>query len=69
MFSESNTRFVLEVRPEHAAALTDVIRSAVRIGTVSAEPSLGVYGINGELHVNERIADLKRAWQSPLKWE
>ncbi|MBL8850751.1 MAG: phosphoribosylformylglycinamidine synthase subunit PurL [Planctomycetaceae bacterium] len=69
LFSESNTRFVLEVRPEHVAAINDVIRSAVRIGTVAAGDRMVVAGPDGSTLIDEPLAGLKRAWQSPLKWE
>ncbi|MFO1094646.1 MAG: AIR synthase-related protein [Planctomycetaceae bacterium] len=69
LFSESNTRFILEVRPEHVAALDDVIRSAVRIGTISSGDRLVVRAPDGATVIDEPLAELKRTWQSPLKWE
>ena len=69
LFSESNTRFVLEVRPEDVSGLDDVIRSAVKVGTVSSGDRLVVCDPAGTTVIDEPIAELKRVWQSPLGWE
>jgi phosphoribosylformylglycinamidine synthase len=70
LFSESNSRFVVEVVPENTAAFEKAMRGAViaRIGKVTAARFLKVRGLNGEAVLRERIADLKEAWQKPLRW-
>ena len=71
LFSESNTRFLLEVAPEHAAAfeqqLTGVPLTA--IGTTTHEPRL-VIEIAGPSQrvVDVALDELKAAWQAPLNW-
>ena len=70
LFSESNSRFVVEVAPENIDAFEKAMRGAVftRIGKVTAARFLKVRGLNGEAVLRERIADLKEAWQKPLRW-
>ncbi len=70
LFSESPTRFLVEVRPEHAAAFeacfTDV--AVARIGNTLSDPRLRIAGANGEWLVWVKLATLKEAWQKPLRW-
>ncbi|AMV16625.1 phosphoribosylformylglycinamidine synthase subunit PurL [Planctomyces sp. SH-PL14] len=72
LFSESNTRFLLEVPASEAANLTAHFAkagvAAVRIGSVTTEPRIKITGALGAALVNEANADLKEAWQSPLRW-
>lgn len=59
LFSESLTRFVVEVRPADAAAFEQHLAAVphAKIGSVTAEPTLR---INGSLAI--ALADLERAW-------
>jgi len=70
LFSESNTRFLVEVSPEDKQlferAMKDVDFAA--IGEMNKSDRLEVYGINGEKVVSAPIAELKEAWQQPLGW-
>jgi phosphoribosylformylglycinamidine synthase len=70
LFSESPTRFVLEVKPENAAALNDVFAGLplVKVGTTVKEPRLRIAGSNGEWLVWSKLDELKEAWQKPLRW-
>jgi phosphoribosylformylglycinamidine synthase len=70
LFSESPTRFVLEVKPESAAALTKAFAGLpiVKIGTTVKEPRLRIAGENGEWLVWSKLDELKEAWQKPLRW-
>ena len=70
LFSESCTRFVCEVRPDKA----DVFRSTFarlpvgQIGTTVKETRLRIAGQGGEWRVWSTLAQLKEAWQKPLRW-
>ena len=70
LFSESCTRFVCEVRPDKA----DVFRSTFarlpvgQIGTTVKETRLRIAGQGGEWLVWAGLAQLKEAWQKPLRW-
>ncbi len=78
LFSESPSRFLLEVPPQHYAALVDLFGDLPvgRLGEVSdpdhgpqaGPPRLAITGIDGTIVVDAEIADLKDAWQRPLRW-
>lgn len=70
LFSESTTRFVVEVKPE----LIDAFRTALidipmtPLGKTVSEPRLRIAGINGEWLIWAKLSELKEAWQKPLRW-
>ncbi|HUY92110.1 MAG TPA: phosphoribosylformylglycinamidine synthase subunit PurL [Pirellulales bacterium] len=70
LFSESNTRFLCEVSPEHAADFEAKLGGEApwaRIGQVVDHGKLEtLYG--GQPLISADIAALKSAWQAPLKW-
>jgi phosphoribosylformylglycinamidine synthase len=70
LFSESTTRFLIEARPEHAERLRACFAGLLftKVGTTTAEPRLRIAGSNGEWLVWAKLADLKEAWQKPLRW-
>jgi phosphoribosylformylglycinamidine synthase subunit PurSL len=70
LFSESATRFVLEVPPANAAALREVFTGMplVKIGTTLKEPRLRIAGATGEWLIWSKLDELKEAWQKPLRW-
>ncbi|MBX3441219.1 MAG: phosphoribosylformylglycinamidine synthase subunit PurL [Planctomyces sp.] len=73
LFSESNTRFVLEAKPNDVAAIQAAFRSAgapepIDIGRVTSGDRVTIAGRNGESLVDCPIADLRAAWKSPLAW-
>ena len=69
LFSESNSRFLVEVAPaakkefEKAMSGTDF----AEIGRVMADKKLEVHGKKGII-LSADIADLQEAWQKPLRW-
>ncbi|HLE86328.1 MAG TPA: phosphoribosylformylglycinamidine synthase subunit PurL, partial [Candidatus Brocadiaceae bacterium] len=70
LFSESNTRFIVEVRPEHQKQFETLVKDipCSLLGKVTTKPLLKIYDLNNKLIVNETIHDLKEAWQVPLRW-
>lgn len=70
LFSESNSRFIVEVRPEHQKQFEKLVKDIPcgLLGKVTQEPVLQIYGLNNKLIVNENIYALKEAWQSPIRW-
>ncbi len=78
LFSESPSRFIIEVRPEHHAELADVLDGLPvgRLGEVTAgagsgtagTPRLTVRGRDGSVVVDAETAALKAAWQRSLDW-
>ena len=71
LFSESNTRFVVEVspvlQPGFEAALAGL--PVVELGKVTAGERLTITGVAGGPVIDSPWAELKRAWQAPLAWE
>ncbi|MGQ3684996.1 MAG: phosphoribosylformylglycinamidine synthase subunit PurL [Candidatus Loosdrechtia sp.] len=70
LFSESNTRFLIEIRPEHREQFEAIVKDIPygMIGKVIPEPFLKINGLSNKLVVSENIHALKKAWQSPLGW-
>jgi phosphoribosylformylglycinamidine synthase len=69
LFSESASRLLVTVHPDHAAAFEKTMwgQAMARIGLVTADTSLTVTGVSGKVVVKAEIAALKTAWQSPLQ--
>ncbi|MBI5445030.1 MAG: phosphoribosylformylglycinamidine synthase [Deltaproteobacteria bacterium] len=67
-FSESQGRFVVTVRPAHAARFEELFsgRPAARVGEIQAAPDFTLVGLTEREAVRTRISELKEAWQRPL---
>ena len=70
LFSESNTRFLVEVAPEDSQHFEQAMGGVefAAIGQVTNSDKFEVYGINGERLLSIALAELKEAWQKPLRW-
>lgn len=70
LFSESPTRFVVEVKPEHAQAFEACLAGVpvARVGVTVADQRLRIAGTNAEWLVWVKLGTLKEAWQKPLRW-
>lgn len=70
LFSESNSRFLVEVEPKNQKSfeqqLTDIVFG--RFARVEESPEFIIYGVNQDVCVNSNIHALKEAWQAPLRW-
>jgi phosphoribosylformylglycinamidine synthase len=66
LFSESPTRWVVEVPPDKAAAIEEAFTGLplTKLGTTMKEPRLRIAGADGEWVVWAPLNDLKAAWQS-----
>jgi phosphoribosylformylglycinamidine synthase len=66
LFSESTTRWLVEIEPANAAAFDECFAGlpVTPIGTTTVEPRLRIAGAGGEWIVWAPLADLKAAWQS-----
>ena len=69
LFSESNTRFVVEVLPEQKAAFEEQFSDLplTLLGTVDAALALTITS-GDENVIDAPIDQLKNAWQNPLDW-
>jgi phosphoribosylformylglycinamidine synthase II len=71
LFSESNTRFLMEVTPEYTEEFEAMSGQAgvplVRLGTIELSDSVTVTRA-AETVLGVNIAEARSAWQSPLDW-
>jgi phosphoribosylformylglycinamidine synthase subunit PurSL len=69
LFAESNTRFLCEVEPERADAFEALLAGVphARIGEVTVAAKLEICS-GGEVVLSADVAELKEAWQRPLRW-
>lgn len=70
LFSESNSRIILEVDPRQQKKFESLFQGLPfsTIGRVEESPEFVIYGSQDKPCVNLYIDDLKRAWQEPLNW-
>ncbi len=70
VFTESNSRFLVEVAPAHQADFEKVMAgsSCACIGRVNETKKLTIKGLQGKSVASAAISDLKEAWQKPLRW-
>lgn len=70
LFSESNSRFIVEVRPDYRKRFEKLMKGNVfsEIGKVAKRKYLTVCGLNDKTVVRAPISELKEAWQAPLRW-
>ncbi len=68
LFSESNSRFIIEVEPENVKEVSEILKGVPHavIGETTAMQQLIIEGSEG-IVVDEDIFELKHAWQAPLK--
>ena len=61
---------LIEVKSDHAAAFEACFAGLplVKVGVTVAEPRLRIAGAGGEWLVWVKLAELKEAWQKPLRW-
>jgi len=70
LFSESNSRFLVEVAPADKERFEQVMKGIdlAAVGEVTKDDRLEIYGVNGKKIVAAPLAELKEAWQKPLGW-
>lgn len=71
LFSESNSRFLVELPVDHVEQFTSIFRKhgvrVARVGTITGDGKLSVTR-SGEPVLDVEIAAAKQAWQKPLDW-
>jgi phosphoribosylformylglycinamidine synthase II len=70
LFSESATRFIVEVRPDAAEAFQACFGNDIplaQIGHTCTEPRLRIAGTNGEWLIWAPLNQLKEAWQKTMR--
>jgi len=69
LFSESNSRFIVEVPVSQEKALAKILKGIpyAKMGTVEATQEIVIYGFKDRPVVNARADELKEIWKAPLK--
>jgi phosphoribosylformylglycinamidine synthase len=69
LFSESNSRFLVEVRREHKDLFEEFMKDCVcaNVGTIISTPILEVYGLNEEKLIATELIALRERWQNALR--
>jgi phosphoribosylformylglycinamidine synthase len=70
LFSESQSRFVVTVHPEHQEAFEDNLKenNFAPVGRVVSGKDFRIVGLTGAVVVRAGIDELKEAWKKPLQW-
>jgi phosphoribosylformylglycinamidine synthase len=70
LFSESASRYVVEVKPEHYGAFAKTMLNLPfgQIGRVTSEPRLIVRSEEGKNVIDAELDSLKQAWQRTFDW-
>jgi len=70
LFSESNSRFIVEIEKKHQEKFEKLLKGTAwgLIGCVSPGKDFKVFGLDGDICLNSNIEDLKESWQKPLRW-
>jgi phosphoribosylformylglycinamidine synthase len=71
LFSESNTRFLIEVPKDRESDLDSLFSSVpcLAVGTVTNANQLRIFGRkNDDPMISASVDGLREAWQTPLRW-
>ena len=71
LFSESTTRFLIEIEPKNSKHIEEVFGTLplIPIGHVVSSGRVRATVENSQVVLDQDCAELKAAWQSPLKWD
>lgn len=69
LFSESNSRFLVEVSPDNASEFERMMGGIIfsKVGRVLEERRVRFYGSAGRLVVDASLSDLLEAWRGALR--
>jgi phosphoribosylformylglycinamidine synthase len=70
LFSESNSRFVVEVEKKNKEKFEKALKGKPfgLIGCLNNKKDFKVFGLDGKICINADINSLKEIWRAPLKW-
>ncbi len=70
LFSESNTRFLVEVSEQNAASFAEALSDlpCVEVGKVNDGDQCSVVGTSGQTVIESSIEELRQVWKQPLAW-
>jgi phosphoribosylformylglycinamidine synthase II len=71
LFSESNSRFLVEVAEADRMDFEDLMKGKVcaQIGKVTKEATLHIHGLNGKVVVDASLDELRHSWKKTLSSE
>jgi phosphoribosylformylglycinamidine synthase len=71
LFSESNSRFLVEVAEQDQLAFEALMknRACAQIGKVTKEEKLLIKGLDGKVAVATDLAELRNMWKKTLSME
>jgi phosphoribosylformylglycinamidine synthase len=70
LFSESNSRFLIEVASEDRELFEEIMgKHIAQIGEVTEEQKQVIHGLNGEIVVNASLDRLRQSWKKTLSPE
>ncbi|MDD4980633.1 MAG: phosphoribosylformylglycinamidine synthase subunit PurL [Candidatus Omnitrophica bacterium] len=70
LFSESNSRFIVEVEKKKQKVFEKILKGVPfgLIGCVNKNKEFKVYGLDNKVCLKAELGALKEAWQKPLRW-
>ena len=70
LFSESHSRFIVEVEPVKQKVFEKALKGIAisLLGKTEETGEFIVYGLDQKVCINAHITDLKEAWLKPLCW-
>ncbi|MFN3090882.1 phosphoribosylformylglycinamidine synthase subunit PurL [Bacillus pumilus] len=66
LFSETQSRFVVTVRPEHREAFAAAVKDAREVGTVTNDGVFTVKNQEGQQWIHAAVNELERAWKGAI---
>jgi phosphoribosylformylglycinamidine synthase len=68
LFSESNSRFIVSVKPENVARFEELFAGlpVAQIGTVAADKKLTVKGVKGAMRIDTDLETLRKPFKKTL---
>jgi phosphoribosylformylglycinamidine synthase len=67
LFAETQSRFLVTVKEDHAHAFEELCQDAIKIGVVTHKPALVVHTMGGEEIIHEDVDGLRKLWKNSLK--
>ncbi|MDG2703165.1 hypothetical protein P7M02_24245, partial [Vibrio parahaemolyticus] len=66
LFSESQSRFVVTVKPENREAFAAAVQDAKEVGTVTNDGVFTVKNQEGQQWIHAAVNELERAWKGAI---
>lgn len=66
LFSESQSRFIVTVKPEHAKKFEEIVADAVQIGTVTDSNNIVISHEDGTTWISGSVDEFRSAWKGAI---